>query len=46
LKDFVARGVSIVRAAAALKRTRENVRSQARKLGTPFPRMATFRKNW
>ncbi len=43
LKDFVVRNVSIVRA-AALKRSRVSVRTQARTLGTPFPRMLAYRK--
>ena len=45
LKDFVAQGLSIVRAAAAFNRTTKNVRIQARKIGTPFPPMLVLRKN-
>jgi hypothetical protein len=46
LKAFVASDVSIIRVAAAFKRSIPNVRSQARKLGMPFPRMSTFRKKF
>jgi hypothetical protein len=46
LKDFVAQGLSIVRAAAAFNRTTKNVRTQARKIGTPFPPMRVFRKKF
>ena len=46
LKDFVAQGLSIVRAAAAFNRTTKNVRIQARKIGTPFPPMRDFRKKF
>jgi hypothetical protein len=44
LKEFVAQGASIIRAAAALDRSIRNVRIQARKLGAPFPPMRIFRK--
>ena len=44
LKEFVAQGASIIRAAAALNRSIKNVRIQARKLGAPFPPMRIFRK--
>ena len=37
LKALVAKNVSILKAAAALKRSSTSVRTQARKLGTPFP---------
>jgi hypothetical protein len=46
LKAFVANDVSIIRVAAAFKRSIPNLRSQARKLGTPFPRMSAFRKKF
>ena len=46
LRDFVAQGLSIVRAAAAFNRTTKNVRIQARKIGTPFPPMRVFRKKF
>ena len=46
LKDFVAQGLSIVRAAAAFNRTTKTVRNQARKIGTPFPPMRVFRKKF
>jgi hypothetical protein len=39
LKAFVAKNVSILKAAAALKRSTVSVRNQARRLGTPFPSM-------
>ena len=44
LKELVAKGVSVIKAAAALKRTTVSVRTQARKLGTPFPLMKDYRK--
>jgi hypothetical protein len=46
LKTFVAQGVSIIRAAAAFNRTTTGIRAQARKLGTPFPPMRVFRRQW
>jgi GcrA cell cycle regulator len=45
LKAFVARGASIIRAAAALKRKKGSIRERARKLGCPFPTLAAARKN-
>jgi hypothetical protein len=45
LKNFVAQGLSIVRA-AAFRRTTKSVRIQARKIGTPFPPMRVFRKKF
>ena len=42
----MAEGVSIIKAAAALKRTTGSVRVQARKLGTPFPGMKDYRKKF
>jgi len=44
LKEFVAQGASIIRAAAALHRNILSVRIPARKLGDPFPPMRVFRK--
>ena len=44
LKALVAKNVSAMKAAAALKRTTISVRNQARKLGTPFPHMKEYRK--
>jgi hypothetical protein len=46
LKAFVAKDVSIVKVAAAFKRSLMSVRAQARKLGTPFPRMSDYRKKF
>ena len=46
LKELVAKGVSVIKAAAALKRTTVSVRTQARKLGTPFPLMKDYRKKF
>ena len=46
LKALVAKGVSVIKAAAALKRTTVSVRTQARKLGTPFPPMKDYRKKF
>jgi hypothetical protein len=37
LKQLVAAGVSLARAAVMLKRTRVSAQTQARKAGTPFP---------
>jgi hypothetical protein len=44
IKAFVAKGVSVFVAAAALKRNTISVRNQARRLGTPFPNLRTLRK--
>src|SRR5207245_11771380 len=44
LKEFVVQGASIIRAAAALHRNIQSVRTQARKLGAPLPPMRVFRK--
>jgi len=46
LKIFVARGASLVRAAAGLKRGRIVVRERARKLGCPFLTQSQTRKQW
>ena len=46
IREFVKNGVSILRAAAALKRTTATVRVRARKLGTPFPTMREVRKKF
>ena len=46
LKAFAAKGVSVIKVAAALQRTTASVRTQARKLGTPFPHMADYRKQF
>jgi hypothetical protein len=46
LKAFVASGTSIVRVAAALERRILSLRKQARKLGTPFPRLSEARKKF
>jgi hypothetical protein len=44
LKALAAEGASIVRAAAALNRTIESIRAQARKLGVSFPAINAERK--
>jgi hypothetical protein len=44
IKAFVVKGASVIRAAAALKRTRISVRDQARRLGMPFPTLRDIRK--
>ena len=44
LKALAAKNVSVIRAAAALKRTTISIRTQARKLGTPFPNLKEYRK--
>jgi hypothetical protein len=46
LRIFVAQGVSIIRAAAALNRITASIRTHARKLGTPFPPTRVFRRQW
>jgi type IV secretory pathway protease TraF len=46
LKALVAQGVSIVRVAAVFNRKMVAVRTHARRLGTPFPRMNEFRKKF
>jgi hypothetical protein len=46
LKAMVAQGASLLRAAAAFRRTIVSVQSQARKLGTPFPYRRDARKKW
>jgi hypothetical protein len=46
LKALVAQGVSVIRAAATFKRSITSVRTQARKLGSPFPPMKQFRKKF
>jgi hypothetical protein len=46
LKAMALNGSSVVRAAAAFKRTIISVRNQARKLGTPFPPTRVARKKW
>ena len=46
LRALVAEGVSIVRAAAVFNRKMVAVRNQARRLGTPFPRMNESRKKF
>ena len=46
LKALVSEGVSVIKVAAALKRTTVSVRTQARKLGTPFPLMKDYRKKF
>jgi hypothetical protein len=44
LKAMVLKGVSLLRAAAAFNCTRDAVRVQARKLGTPFPIIGQAKK--
>jgi GcrA cell cycle regulator len=44
LKELAAQGASILRAAAALKRSQTVVRQRARKLGCPLPGRAETRK--
>jgi hypothetical protein len=46
LKALAATNVSAIRAAAALKRSTTSVRAQARKIGTPFPHMKDYRKQF
>ncbi len=44
LKQLIAGGASVLRAAAALRRSQTSVQIQARKLGTPFPTMLEARR--
>jgi len=46
LKAFVAQGASIVRAVAALRRTKASIRTRARALGCPFPPLRVARQKW
>jgi hypothetical protein len=46
LRAFVAQDVSVVRVAAAFRRSIISVRNQARKLGAPFPPTRIFRRKW
>jgi hypothetical protein len=46
LRDFVKKGVPILRAAAALNRTTTSIRNQARKIGSPFPSIREVRKKF
>ena len=46
LKTFVAKNVSVIKVAAAFNRTTTSVRTQARRLGTPFPTMREYRKKF
>lgn len=39
LRALIGSGASVLRAAAALRRSQTSVQIQARKLGTPFPTM-------
>ena len=44
LQTLIASGASVLRAAAALRRSQTSVQIQARKLGTPFPTMLEARR--
>jgi GcrA cell cycle regulator len=44
LRALVAQGASVIRAAAALKRTILSVRDHARKIGCPFPTLRVARQ--
>ena len=46
LEGFVAKGASVIRAAAALNRSIMGVRNQARKMGAPFPPLRAARQKW
>jgi hypothetical protein len=46
IREFVKQGQSILRAAAALRRTTKSVRAQARKIGSPFPSVQQARKKF
>jgi hypothetical protein len=46
LRTFVAQEISIVRAAAALKRSIARTRARARTIGCPFPTLRLVRRKW
>jgi GcrA cell cycle regulator len=46
LKAFVAKGASMIKVAAALRRTTISVRNRARSLGCPFPTLRAARPKW
>jgi hypothetical protein len=46
IRAFVRDGVSIFRAAAVLNRSTKSVRSQAHKIGSPFPTTSQVRKRF
>lgn len=46
LKEMVAKGVPVLRAAVIFKCSMDGVRVQARKLGTPFPSVREARKKY
>jgi hypothetical protein len=46
LVTLVEQGASIIRAAAALRRTTISVRTRARSLGCPFPTLQAARQKW
>jgi len=46
LRAYVAEGISVLKAAAALKRKMVSVRTRARLLGCPFPTLREARKKW
>jgi GcrA cell cycle regulator len=46
IKAFAAQGASVMRAAAALGRTKSSVRERAKKLGCPLPSDRDARKKW
>ena len=46
IREFVKQGVSVLRAAVALKRGTKSVRNHARKIGSPFPSVREGRKKF
>jgi GcrA cell cycle regulator len=44
IKVFVAQGASVMRAAAALRRSKVSIRQRAKKIGCPFPNDRDARK--
>lgn len=46
LRSLVAGGSTVLKAAAALKRRAGSIRTQARKLGSPFLPINEVRKKW
>jgi hypothetical protein len=46
LKALATSGASVVRAAAALRRSIISVRDHARQLGTPFPSLRIAKQKW
>jgi hypothetical protein len=46
LRALVAQGASLLRAALALRRSKEYIRDRANKMGCPFPHLKVVRLKW